>query len=169
VRSLLAEAGRRGLGAIAEVDTERPSRGQTPEAYLGAKRAQGFVNGPIYPGDRDFGEPPARLPLHALAYGGRWTIGGDGAEAGPDARLRLHFRARRVFLVMGSPERSRTVRVWLDGAPIPDRLAGGDVRDASARVGFERLYRLVELPRVGRHELELRFAPGISGFAFTFG
>ncbi|MGH2954955.1 MAG: cytochrome c biogenesis protein DipZ [Solirubrobacterales bacterium] len=169
VRSLLAEAGRPRLGAIAEVETERPSRGQTPEAYLGAKRAQGFVNGPIVPGARDFGDPPPRLPLHALAYGGRWTIGEDGAEAGPGASLRLRFRARRVFLVMGSPARSATVRVRLDGRPIPDRLAGEDVRDGGARIGFERLYRLVELVRVGRHYLELRFAAGVSGFAFTFG
>ena len=33
----------------------------------------------------------------------------------------------------------------------------------------QRLYRLVDLPRAGRHELELRFEPGISGYAFTFG
>lgn len=31
------------------------------------------------------------------------------------------------------------------------------------------VYRLVDLPNAGRHTLELRFDPGISGYAFTFG
>jgi len=33
----------------------------------------------------------------------------------------------------------------------------------------QRLYRLVNLPRVEQRELELHFAPGISAYAFTFG
>jgi hypothetical protein len=33
----------------------------------------------------------------------------------------------------------------------------------------DRLYRLVTLPRQGEHQLRLRFAPGVSGYAFTFG
>ncbi|MDQ1741504.1 MAG: Thioredoxin like C-terminal domain, partial [Pseudonocardiales bacterium] len=31
------------------------------------------------------------------------------------------------------------------------------------------LYELVSLPRAGAHRLSLRFAPGLSGYAFTFG
>ena len=33
----------------------------------------------------------------------------------------------------------------------------------------ERLYRLVNLPRVGDHRLRLRFGKGVTGYAFTFG
>jgi hypothetical protein len=33
----------------------------------------------------------------------------------------------------------------------------------------QQLYTLVSLPRVGSHLLLLRFPPGLSGFAFTFG
>jgi hypothetical protein len=33
----------------------------------------------------------------------------------------------------------------------------------------QRLYTLVELPRAGNHELELRPESGIQGYAFTFG
>jgi hypothetical protein len=73
-----------------------------------------------------------------------------------------------VFLVMGSSERA-PVRVLLDGEPISGRLSGEDVRGSTAEVGPQRLYRLVDLPRVERHLLTLRFAPGISGYAFTFG
>jgi hypothetical protein len=37
------------------------------------------------------------------------------------------------------------------------------------RVDDQRLYRLVDLPEVGRHALTLGFDPGVSGYAFTFG
>ena len=37
------------------------------------------------------------------------------------------------------------------------------------RVTGDRLYTLVERPQVGEHLLELRFTPGVSGYAFTFG
>jgi hypothetical protein len=36
-------------------------------------------------------------------------------------------------------------------------------------VTTDRLYRLVNLPHEGEHHLRLNFAPGLSGFAFTFG
>ena len=63
----------------------------------------------------------------------------------------------------------RPVRVLLDGKPVPARFAGRDVRDGIATVSAQRLYRLVELPRAERHRLTLEFAPGVSGYAFTFG
>jgi hypothetical protein len=37
------------------------------------------------------------------------------------------------------------------------------------RVGPQRLYRLVSLPASGDHQLELRPAKRIRGYAFTFG
>jgi len=33
----------------------------------------------------------------------------------------------------------------------------------------QRLYRLVDLDRAGRHLLTLELSPGVSGYAFTFG
>jgi hypothetical protein len=59
--------------------------------------------------------------------------------------------------------------VLLDGRPLPGELAGADVRDGVAVVDQQRLYRLVELPRAERHLLTLELAPGVSGYAFTFG
>lgn len=40
---------------------------------------------------------------------------------------------------------------------------------ATARISEQRLYRLVDLSAAGDHTLTLRFEPGISGYAFTFG
>jgi hypothetical protein len=50
------------------------------------------------------------------------------------------------------------MRVLLDGRPV-----------RTVTVRRHRLYSLVDLPRAGRHTLELRPEAGISGYAFTFG
>ena len=72
-----------------------------------------------------------------------------------DARLRLHFQASKVFLVLGGHGK---VGVLVDGKPVK-----------TVRVNGDRLYTLVDSPRELQALLELRFAPGVSGYAFTFG
>ena len=107
--------------------------------------------------------------MNEFAYGGEWDVDPESATAGKDATVSLAFQARRVFLVLGSPGRPRRLKVLLDGRPITDDLAGDDVRGGTATIEGQRLYRLVDLPEAGRHELELQFEPGIVGYAFTFG
>jgi cytochrome c biogenesis protein CcdA/thiol-disulfide isomerase/thioredoxin len=170
IRGLLAEAGH-APGARAEAHAETPSAGTTtPESYLGSGRALRFVNGSISAGTQDFTASAAEVPDDGLAYEGRWRIGFDDATAVRASRLDLNFDARRVFLVLGSRGgQPRPLRVLLDGKPLPQRFAGADVEDGVATVDRQRLYRLVELPSAQRHLLTLEFAPGISGYAFTFG
>lgn len=171
IRALLGEAGRRPGARRAHARGERASRFvTTPESYLGSDRAERFANGALLPGTRDYRAPATGLPHDGLAYDGAWRIAPASATAVRDARLLLDFGAQRVFLVLGSEGgRPRRVELLLDGRPLPRRLAGADVRDGAATVRDQRLYRLVELPRAGRHLLTLRFAPGVSGYAFTFG
>jgi cytochrome c biogenesis protein CcdA/thiol-disulfide isomerase/thioredoxin len=169
IRALLADAGRRVGTARSRVQGVAASAGvTTPESYLGAMRAERFANGAVLPGRQDFGDVPSPGD-DLLAYGGTWDVGEENATAGPDAALELRFGARRVFLVLGSPDRPRRMRVLLDGRPIPDALAGRDVHRGVATISSQRLYDLVELPAVGRHLLRLEPAPGIEGYAFTFG
>ncbi len=168
IRSLLAERGARRLGTETHVRAEVPSKTLlTPESYLGLARAEAFVE-PPRAGTHTY-RAPADLPTDSLAYGGTWTLAAEGATAAGRSSLDLGFRARRVFLVLGSPDHSRTVRVLLDGRPIPRPLAGKDVEHGALTVSEQRLYELVDLPRVGRHRLTLEIEPGISGYAFTFG
>jgi cytochrome c biogenesis protein CcdA/thiol-disulfide isomerase/thioredoxin len=174
IRSLLVEAGAAGLGGAAHVHALTPSEAEvTPESYLGTERAERFTNGEIARGEHDYGPlATAPLPLSALRYGGRWSIGAWNATAGDGAQLQLRFRARRLYLVMGgpgSPGAPRPVQVLLDGRPIAARVAGSDVRGASATVSGDRLYRLVNLPSVQTHTLTVRPAPGVSLYDFTFG
>jgi hypothetical protein len=158
IRTLLAEAGRDRLGERSEATTQSHMPRATPETYLGAARAERFVNGPLTPGEHDFETGGMELPPDHLALGGRWRITPHSATAGRDASLHLNFYARRVFLVLGSPGREREVRVLVDGKPV-----------RTVRVKRQRLYTLVELDKAGRHTLELRPEPGVQGYAFTFG
>jgi hypothetical protein len=41
--------------------------------------------------------------------------------------------------------------------------------ERTVTVRRQRLYTLMKRPRSGEHELELRFEPGVTGYAFTFG
>jgi cytochrome c biogenesis protein CcdA/thiol-disulfide isomerase/thioredoxin len=171
IRSLLAEAGDRSLGSRARPgDTERiDPRLRTPETYLGTARATGWVEGP-HPGVYDYGAASGRpLELNRFAYGGVWDVGAESARSVRDAAVSLAFQARRVFLVLGADGGPRDLHLELDGRPLADRIAGEDVHDSRATISEQRLYRLVDLPHAGRHMLELRFEPGIEGYAFTFG
>ncbi|MBK5116854.1 MAG: cytochrome c biogenesis protein DipZ, partial [Thermoleophilia bacterium] len=174
IRTLLADAGEGDLGGLTIASGERAADGLgTPETYLGAARAQGFVNGRFPTGITNFGivgdAVVDQLPPNAFAYQGRWRISTEDATGLEDSRLDAHYRARRVFLVMGSPERPREVEVLLDGEPIPDELVGEDVRKGKVVVDEQRLYRLVDSGQAEDHVLTLKFPRGVSGYAFTFG
>ena len=171
IRSLLAEAGAGRLGGMAhpgKIERADPML-RTPETYLGTARAQGWIAGP-QPGSKDYGDlAPDSLRRNQFAYGGAWDIGDEAATAGKGAGVALRFQAKRVFLVLGSDDHPRPLRVLLDGEPITAADAGADVHGGVATISKQRLYRLVDLSRAGEHTLELRFAPGIEGYAFTFG
>ncbi len=179
IRSLLAESGSGGLGRKAKASAEAADPGlATPETYLGSARGQGWVNGrppsgTLPTGETDFGDVGNRivgaLPPNGFAYQGRWDVEPDGATALDGGRIDVRFQAAEVFLVMGSPDRDREVRVLLDGRPITAKDAGSDVDDGVVTVGQERLYRLVDLGRAEDRVLSLEFEDGLSGYAFTFG
>src|SRR4051794_21636173 len=138
VRQLLAEAGDAPSGGMTRAHGQHVTADTTPETYLGTSRTP---------------HPPGYL-----TFIGPWHRDPEDAEAGPGSRLRLQFSARRVFLVLGSPDRARSLDVILDGKPYRHLI-----------VKQQKLYTLVDLPRAGDHELELRPEPGIHGYAFTFG
>jgi thiol-disulfide isomerase/thioredoxin len=168
IRELLAEAGHAPGKARADAHgmAAEPTV-TTPESYLGAERAENFTNGLIRPGRQSF---TLRTPgENELSYGGEWTIGEQPVTAGDGARLDLNFGARRVYLVLGSPGKPRRVKVMLDGRPISAADDGSDVHNGYVKVTNQRLYNLVELPKVEHHVLELVPEAGVQAYAFTFG
>ena len=99
---------------------------------------------------------PRSLALNTLAYDGLWRVERQRIDAVQRARLRLHFLAQNVYLVMSG---RGTVNVLVDGKPVRTVRVGG----------LSRLYTLLSYPNLREGELELRFSPGVSGYAFTFG
>ncbi|MCW3030613.1 MAG: DipZ protein [Solirubrobacterales bacterium] len=170
IRALLAETGGAVGARSSPAAVVVPSRQATPETYLGTERAEGWIDAPRE-GVHDYGvAPTGSLALNDFAYSGTWRIAGQPATAVANAGIDVEFQAKHVYLVLSSEGgRARPVQVLLDGRPIGARQAGSDVRDARVSVRGQRLYTLVSLPRDERHRLGLRFAPGVTGYAFTFG
>jgi len=153
------EAIRTLLGADAPaasgLDDESPHGLVTPESYLGFKRLDRNGGERVVEDEPHAYTPPRGLLDNELAFGGVWTVEDERAVAGMSASLRFQYRARDVFLVLTG---KGTVRVLVDGKP-----------ERTVRVSGDRLYTLVERDRIGDHLLELRFTPGVAGYAFTFG
>lgn len=170
IRALLAE-----IGASPEEDLEDDrlppiARFQTPELYIGTLRQTHFAApDQVVPGEPSLYYLPEAVPLHEFAVEGRWRFEDEYAQVETaGARLRLHFTARDVYLVMDAPEPT-AVRVELI-------LAGAENRspdlDGEGRVTVEgaRLYHLVSLDAVQEGAVDVVFlGRGVRAYAFTFG
>jgi thiol-disulfide isomerase/thioredoxin len=170
IRALLAETGHNVAGHSHPTDVIVPSQEATPETYLGTARAQGWVNGPVA-GWHDYGAShPGGLPINNFAFSGTWNAAAQPVTAVSNAGIDVEFQAKNVYLVLSSAGgHPRPVQVLLDGQPVSAANAGADVHNGVVTVSGQRLYTLVSLPRTERHRLSLRFAPGVTGYAFTFG
>ena len=127
----------------------------TPESYLGYRRLERYAGSPIVRDRAAAYRLPKRLPQDELAYGGTWTVGSQRIVAGRDATLQLHFRAEKVYLVLGGRGR---VRVAIAGRQQPP-----------VDVDAYKLYTLRDGETPADALLQLRFTPGVQAYAFTFG
>ena len=157
IRALLAER-KDDLPAPVQIADRTPQARYTPETYLGYERLSpeqfaGDSLAPDKPAAYRF--PRRELAVNEFAYSGQMTVEEQRLVAGLGARLRLHFQAQVVHLVLGG---EGPVEVFLDGQ-----------KQNTVQVDGSRLYTLLELPRVRVAQLELRFSPGVSAYAFTFG
>jgi cytochrome c biogenesis protein CcdA/thiol-disulfide isomerase/thioredoxin len=153
IRRLLGEKVRVAPTSVADAT---PGEITTPESYLGYARLDRFANGAAaFDLEHDY-RFPATLPQDFLAYAGRWTVEPSRIVADTNARLRLRFQARDIYLVLAGSGR---VRTFVDGR------AGRTVVVS----GTPRLYTIARFPKVRRGLLELRFSRGLEGYAFTFG
>jgi cytochrome c biogenesis protein CcdA/thiol-disulfide isomerase/thioredoxin len=150
IRELLGEAGPRA----ATVADATPRELMTPETYLGYQRIDRYVGSTLHPDDAAGYSFPESVPENGFAYAGRWTVGPERAVAGADARLRLHFSGSKVFLVLGGRGH---VEVLVDGKAAK-----------TVAVTEDKLYTLWDRGHTNAL-MELRFTPGVSAYAFTFG
>jgi cytochrome c biogenesis protein CcdA/thiol-disulfide isomerase/thioredoxin len=153
IRTLLGE--QPAAPASAALRDPTPTGPLTPESYLGFERIARYAGSPLHEGTTGDYTFPERLAQNELAYSGRIRLDAERLVAVRDARLRLHFYAAKVFLVLGGKGR---VQVLVDGKP-----------ERTVLVTQDRLYTLVDGTKTRDGLLELRFSPGVEAYAFTFG
>ncbi|MFE6780387.1 cytochrome c biogenesis protein DipZ [Streptomyces sp. NPDC057702] len=129
---------------------------RTPETYLSTHRVDRYVGDPLAADTAKRYRLPADLPRDAVALGGTWTAGYEHFTAGQGARIALDYRARKVHLVLAGK------------GPVEIRVNGGPVRTLQVD-GTPTLHTLVDEDDAHRARLEVRPAPGIEAYAFTFG
>jgi cytochrome c biogenesis protein CcdA/thiol-disulfide isomerase/thioredoxin len=151
IRQLLGAKGAKAR----QVADATPTGLLTPETYLGYARLANYVGTAVSPDSEANYKLPAAVPQNTFAYGGEWRIGGQEVIAGKGAKLRLHFHAKNVYVVLGG---HGTVRALIDGKPV-----------RTLRVNAQRLYTVRASPNTADATLELQFTPGIQGYSFTFG
>jgi cytochrome c biogenesis protein CcdA/thiol-disulfide isomerase/thioredoxin len=155
IRLLLRAGGSSTLPRPERKRDATPTGDITPESYLGYFRIDRYSGSQLSADvERDY-RYPTTLARDHFAYDGRWTVGSERIVAGDGARLRLHFHARQVNLVLGG---KGLVAVMVDG-----RAKG------AVHVNGDRLYTLVSSRRIRDGVLDLAFTPGVQAYAFTFG
>lgn len=154
---------------ISAIESYKAEGSKTSERYLGYSRTENFAsNEGILLDEIASYSFPSLLALDEHAFAGEWLVSDERALAMPGAKLRLHFSAKEVYLVMRASEASRVI-VRLDGE-IVDEFAGEDVVDGEVAVMQDRLYKLIKFSEFGEGNLELEFPEGgVEVFAFTFG
>jgi cytochrome c biogenesis protein CcdA/thiol-disulfide isomerase/thioredoxin len=155
IRLLLAAGKNEHLPKAGRDTDHTPKELRTPESYLGYLRIGNYVGSPLRTDQTAAYTFPASLTQDSFAYAGRWRVEGERIVSAADARLRLHFQARSVHLVLGGHGR---VVVRLNGK-----------LQQTVRIDGDRLYTLVTQRQAKDGLLELQFTPGLSAYAFTFG
>ena len=148
---------------------------QSPEAYIGYGKAQGFAS----PGGLRRGDPASYTPAASLLpnrwdLAGNWTATREFARLdAPGGAIRFHFHARDAHAVLGAPADGQPVRfrVTIDGkAPGADH---GTDTDAAGwgELRQDRLYQLVrQRGAVSDRTVRVEFSrPGVRAYSFTFG
>ena len=172
IRTLLSNAGAKITVAPSDLPDTTPTTQLTPETYFGSNRAQFGYPTPNYP-NGVFTIPTQKVvPLDQFAFGGKWLIQPEFAEASKGATLTEHFDASKVFLILNPKAGlSNEVAVTYNGKPLTGALAGSDVVNGMIKVDSDRLYNIFNSgAKNSDGTLQFTFLnDGIQAFTFTFG
>lgn len=166
IRSLL------GLEAVTQEEKREAFAEQTPEIYLGFKRAENYTSElTIVPNATTNYDYQHALAPDTIGLKGSWLITPECITSQSNtATLSLNFVARHVYLVVCSKQAS-LVTVLLDGKPVPTANYTRDMNDrGEILVKESRMYEILDLKKSdGRHTLTLQVPEQVSLYAFTFG
>jgi cytochrome c biogenesis protein CcdA/thiol-disulfide isomerase/thioredoxin len=145
---------------------------QTPETYLGYARADPNFSPSLIQDQVAHYNFPSELPINAWGLQGAWQVRSDkiiAAEA--NAALKIHFNARKVFIVMGNsnPKQPISVKLLLNGEQLISGK-GKDVHDSQILVDKHSIYEVVQLRQFASGILQATMSePGVEVYTITFG
>jgi len=146
--------------------------GQTSETYLGYARAEHFGGRERVVRDAENNYRfPAFLAEHQWALSGKWKVESEKIIAGEKgAALRLNFKARKVFLVLGTASGKPVhATLSLNGEAVGVN-AGKDAPAGVVTIERNTLYELIDQKSPRNSLIEIKSdAPGLEAYAFTFG
>jgi cytochrome c biogenesis protein CcdA len=128
----------------------------SPETYLNAGQIKGYVGDPLdltRPKDYHF---PTDIPVNTVSLDGSWATGNQRFTAGPNARVAMHFSAKKVYMVVAG---EGTLTTDVDGAE----------QRTIPITGPPMLYPLVQGDELRDGRLTVGLTPGLSTYVFTFG
>ena len=147
IRKLLGEPATAQLASVKDTTPEHPT---TPESYLGWERLQRYAGSELVPDRIVPYKFPRTVPLNTLAYDGLWRVERQRIVAVDRSRLRLHFLAQAVYLVLGGHGK---IKVLVNGSPVPH----GSCRRA------EQALHAAALPQGARGRARAPVHPGRHG------
>lgn len=167
IQELLKEAGASDVSSEINNPTYQV-QAKTPELYLGYGRIKYLASPEAIKKDGLAKyTSPSILESGEFAYIGNWNVMEEYANPQKGASLTLNFEAKEVYLVMRTKGTPAKVKVYVD-----DKLQyfGMDNQDGIVTVDKDTLYKLINLPSPGKHNLRLEFDDSNAElFAFTFG
>jgi cytochrome c biogenesis protein CcdA/thiol-disulfide isomerase/thioredoxin len=173
IRTLLAENG----GSVPEQSSsalsgEVPvSEEQTPETYLGTKRASNYTGMPnLIQGTHKF-EPAKLGRVNQWTLGGTWEVTSEGIIAKEGSMLSFRFGAKEMYTVTANEVTDKAISVTLNGKPISQtNAAGEDVKNSKITVNAAQLYKIVNYEKFKPDSVvKLTVPEGVQLNVFTFG
>ncbi|WP_320150353.1 cytochrome c biogenesis protein DipZ [uncultured Tolumonas sp.] len=152
---------------IQNSEARMTSNGQTQETYLGLERAERFVSKESRLSLQSYSFPE-KLELHDWALQGKWLSQENFiVPKTAQAQLKLHFKAGKVFLVMGSQ----------DGKPVAINVhlehgvnLSSEVHNNTLLVNEHRLYEVAALKDVEDDIVTISVDKElVEMYSFTFG
>lgn len=174
IRALLAEKGGKVPDSMSSAlnNTVPVTNDQTPETYLGTKRASNYEGSPALSiGTKNYTAASTISRVNNWTLGGSWKVDGDGITAMQDSVIKIRFAAKELYFVTGNSANNVKLDLLLNGKPIGQSgSSGDDVKDSSITVNQAQLYRAVKFKTFQKDNvLEIRVPAGVQLNAFTFG
>lgn len=157
IRTLLSEAGKSLPGETTMKEGSTSGKNETPETYLGTKRAGNYVGDTRLVSGENFFVADMLERVNQWTLGGTWKVSGEGITAVKDSTLKIRVAAKNVYLVTGTNTKG-VVGVTVDG------------KESKIDVSMAQLYKVMQFDSFKPDStIELRVPAGIQLNTFTFG